>query len=78
MVPEVTMTALSLHQRPVPLIAAAAAVVAIAAGSLAMSVADRSNDPGAPGQPAQVSGGDTPQAHHFHPTTSGGHVMPGE
>jgi hypothetical protein len=70
------MTALPINHRPAPLIAAAAAVVAIAAGSVALSV---SHDTGAPApQPPVSVGQDTSSAHHFQPTTSGGRVMLGQ
>jgi hypothetical protein len=73
------MTTLSIHHRPAPLIAAAAAVAAIAAGAVALSVSDSANDPSAPGKQAQTSvQQDAPRAHHFHPTTSGGRVMLGQ
>ncbi len=76
------MTATSINHRlthrPTPFIAAAAAVVALVAGSVAVSVAHDRSDPSAPGQQPQTSvQQDTPKAHHFHYTTSGGRVMPG-
>ncbi len=72
------MTTLSIHQRPTPFIAAAAAVAALAAGALVFSVTDDSSQPSAPGEksPASVQK-DAPRTHHAHPTTSGGHVMLG-
>ena len=73
------MTASSIHHRPAPFIAAAAAVVAIGAGSVALSLSHHASHPGAPGQQAQSSvRQDTARAHHFLPTTSGGRVMMGE
>ncbi len=68
------MTTSSIKHRPAPFIAAAAAVVAIAAGSVALSV---SRDAGAPAQQPPLS---VTHAHHSHfqPTTSGGRVMAGE
>ena len=72
------MTASSIHHRPAPFIAAAAAVVAIGAGSVALSLSHHASHPGAPGQQAQSSvRQDTPHAHG-HPTPSGGRVMVGE
>jgi len=68
------MTALSINRRPVPFIAAAAAVAAIAAGSLALSVSHETPGP----QPPISVGQDTSSAHHFQPTTSGGRVMLGQ
>jgi hypothetical protein len=71
------MTTLSIHHRPAPFIAAAAAVAAIAAGSMAVAV---SHDAARPSAPAQRSHTSVPQdttTDHFHPTTSGGHVMLG-
>ena len=72
------MTTLSIHQRPTPFIAAAAAVAALAAGALVFSVSDDSGHPSAPAENPPVSvQKDTPQTHHGHPTTGGGHVMLG-
>jgi hypothetical protein len=73
------MTTSLIHHRPAPFIAAAAAVVAVVAGSVALAVADHPDQPSAPGQSSQTSvdhGG--ARAHHFHPTTSGGRVMIGQ
>ena len=73
------MSTTSITHRPAPFIAAAAAVVAIAAGSVALSVSLHSSDPTAPAERSHTSvRTDTPRAHHFHPTTSGGHVMLGQ
>lgn len=71
------MTSLSIHHRPAPFVAAAAAVAAIAAGSVALAVSHDSNEPSAP--PAHQSSvqQDAPRVHHFHYTTSGGRVMVG-
>ena len=71
------MTSLSIHHRPAPFVAAAAAVAAIAAGSVALAVSQDSNEPSAP--PAHQSSvqQDAPRVHHFHYTTSGGRVMVG-
>jgi hypothetical protein len=69
------MTASSINHRPAPFIAAAAAVVAIAAGSVALSA---SHGDSAPGPQPQVSASHAPRAHHYQPTTSGGRVMVGE
>ena len=72
------MSMLSINHRPAPFIAAAAAVAAITAGTLAMSVSHHPSQPSAPGQQSQTSvRQDTLRAHDFHPTTSGGHVMLG-
>jgi hypothetical protein len=70
------MTTLSIHHRPAPYVAAAAAVAAIAAGSVALAVSHDANDPSAPAQQSSVQQ-DAPQTHHFHYTTSGGRVMVG-
>jgi hypothetical protein len=70
------MTTLSIHHRPAPFVAAAAAVAALAAGSVALAVSHDANDPGAPAQRISVQQ-DAPRAHHFQPTTSGGRVMVG-
>jgi hypothetical protein len=69
------MTTSTIHHRPAPFIAAAAAVAAIAAGSVALAVSHESSHPGAPGQQLQTSVQQHARAHHFHPTTSGGRVM---
>jgi hypothetical protein len=69
------MTASSINQRPAPFIAAAAAVAAIVAGSVALSVSHHAS---APGQQQPTSVVHTSRVHHFHPTTSGGRVMLGE
>ncbi len=70
------MTSLSIHHRPAPFVAAAAAVAAIAAGSVALAVSHDSNEPSAPAQRSSVQQ-DAPHIHHFHYTTSGGRVMVG-
>ena len=70
------MTTLSIHHRPAPFIAAAAAVAAIAAGSVALAVSQDANEPSAPAQQSSVQ--QHTQTQHFHPTTSGGRVMVGE
>jgi len=73
------MSTLSIHQRPAPFIAAAAAVAAIAAGSVALAVSHDTSAPSAPAQQSHTSvQQDAPPAHHFHPTTSGGRVMLGQ
>jgi hypothetical protein len=73
------MTTTTLNHRPAPFIAAAAAVVALAAGGLAFAVSHDSSQPSAPEQGSQTSvQHQAPRAHHFHPTTSGGHVMIGQ
>src|SRR4051794_17217954 len=63
---EATVTATSINHGPVPFIAAAAAVVAVGAGSLVLSV---SHDAGGPGPQAPIS-----TVHHQQdvPTTTGG------
>ena len=69
----------SINHRPAPFNAAAAAVAALAAGSVAFSVLHHHTHPSAPGQQSQTSfRQDTPRAHPLHPTTSGGRVMVGE
>ena len=75
---EVIMTTLSIQHRPAPFIAAAAAVAAIAAGGVALSVSHDTGHPSAPGEQSQVQvRPDKPGVHHFDPTTSGGRVMAG-
>lgn len=72
------MTTLSIHKRPDPIIAAAVAVAALAAGAFAWSVSDDSGHPSAPGGQSQVSvHQQAPRTPHFQGTTSGGHVMTG-
>jgi hypothetical protein len=66
------MTASSLHHRPVPFIAAAAAVVAIAAGSVALSISHQAN---APVQQQPGTSVITPSTHPFLPTAGGGHLV---
>ena len=76
------MSTTSIHHRPVPFYAAAAAAVAVGAlavGTVAVAVSHDSGQPGAPGGQSQTSvQQNQPQAHHFHSTTSGGRVMLGE
>jgi hypothetical protein len=73
------MTASSIHHRPAPYIAAAVAVVAIGAGSLAVSLSRHDSPPAAPDRQAQTAvHQDAPRAQHVLPTTSGGRVMVGE
>lgn len=69
------MTASSIYQRPAPFIAAAAAAVAIVAGSVALSA---SHHDSAPGQHAPTSVVPAPPAHHAGQTASGGHIMLGD
>ena len=64
------------HHRPAPFIAAAAAVAAIVAGSVAFSVADHASAPGQQLEPTSIV--HTPRVHHSHPTPTGGRVMPVE
>jgi hypothetical protein len=73
------MSTTSIVQRPVPMIAAAAAVAAVAAGSLVLSLAHDTDRPAAPSGPAPASVQQTTSgAHAFQPTTSGGRVVLGE
>jgi hypothetical protein len=73
------MTTSSIHHRPAAWVAAAAAVTAIAAGSVAVSLSRDAGQPTQPVEHSQVSvGHNAPQAFHYHPTTSGGRVMLGE
>jgi hypothetical protein len=73
------MSTTSITHRPASFVAAASAVLALAAGGVALSISQQSdNNPSAPAQNApqtQVQP-NTPNTHH-HSTTSGGHVMPG-
>ena len=69
------MTASSTVHRPLPLIAAALAVVAIGAGSVAFSAAHDASDPGP--QPT-VSVQEHASGTHHHATTSGGRVQIGQ
>ncbi|HEX4687810.1 MAG TPA: hypothetical protein VH228_13595 [Nocardioides sp.] len=71
------MTTLSIHHRPAPFIAAAAAVAAIAAGSVALAASHDTGGPSAPGGHTQVSVRPDPPLWHHVATTSGGHVMLG-
>ena len=71
------MTTSTIHHRPAPFIAAAAAVAAIAAGTVALTLSHDSDQPGGPGQQPQTSVQQNAHTHHFHPTTSGGRVMVG-
>jgi hypothetical protein len=71
------MTTSSINNhRPAPFIAAAAAVAAIAAGSVVFSLAHHDSAPVPQLQPTSIV--HTQPTGHFHPTTSGGHVMVGE
>lgn len=70
------MATLPTTHRPTSLIAAAAVATAIAAGALAWSLSQPSDQPAAPAVHSQ-SQPSTP-AHHFEPTTSGGRVILGE
>jgi hypothetical protein len=73
------MSTTTITHRPVPLIAAGAAVLAVVAGSLVLSVEHESGTPAAPPDSAQITvPKGQPQAHHFHPTTSGGRVAVGQ
>jgi hypothetical protein len=64
------------NHRPAPFIAAAAAVAAIAAGSVVFSVSHHDSAPVPQLPPTSVV--HTQSTGHFHPTTSGGRVMVGE
>ena len=68
------MTASLLHHRPVPFIAAAAAVVAIAAGSVALAVSHQAD---APVQQPPGTSVTTPSTHSFLPIVGGGHLVGG-
>lgn len=72
------MSTTSITHRPAPFIAAAVAVAAIAAGSVALAVSQNATHPSAPAQQSHTSvQSNTPPNQHFHPTTSGGRVMLG-
>jgi hypothetical protein len=70
-----TTSSISNH-RPAPFIAAAAAVAAIAAGSVVFSMSHHDSAPVQHLQPTSIV--NTQPTGHFHPTTSGGRVMLGE
>jgi hypothetical protein len=55
-------------------------VLALAAGGVALSISQQSDNPSAPGQHQSQTQDhpNTPQSHHFHATTSGGKVMLGQ
>jgi len=72
------MSTLSIHHRPAPFIAAAVAVTALAAGTVAVSVAQQSDQPTAPAGPSTSIHQVRPGLHDFQPTTSGGRVMLGQ
>lgn len=68
-------TTASIARRPVPTIAAAAALAAgIAIGALTLTGQDTTQSP-SPSSPAQLT--QTAQQHHWQPTTAGGRVMTG-
>jgi hypothetical protein len=78
---EVIMSTTSITHRPASFVTAAAAVLALTAGGVALSISQRSgNNPSAPAQPQSQTQyhPNTPQSHHFHATTSGGKVMLGQ
>jgi negative regulator of sigma E activity len=77
---EVIMSTTSITQRPASFLTAAAAVLALAAGGVALSISQQSDNPSAPGQHQSQTQDhpNTPQSHHFHATTSGGKVMLGQ
>jgi hypothetical protein len=74
---EVIMSTTSITHRPTSFAAAAVAVLALAAGGVALSVAQGSDDPGAPADHSPQTQSQPNTHHHFHPTTSGGRVMTG-
>ena len=78
---EVIMSTTSITHRPASFLTATAAVLALGAGGVVLSISQQSdNNPGAPAQ-HQVQTQDrptTPQSHHFHATTSGGKIMRGQ
>ena len=67
------MTASSLYHRPAPFIAAAAAVVAIAAGAVALSISHQDGTPVPQTPGTSVHAPST--SHFFLPTASGGHLV---
>jgi hypothetical protein len=71
-------TTASIARRPVPTIAAAAALAAgIAIGALTLTGQDTTQSP-SPSSPAQLTRtAQTTQHHHWQPTTAGGRVMTG-
>lgn len=72
------MSTTSITHRPTSFVAAGAAILALAAGGVALSIAQQSdNDPSAPAQHTQQTQVQPNTPHHHHSTTSGGHVMPG-
>jgi hypothetical protein len=71
------MSTTSITHRPTSFVTAAAAVLALAAGGVALSASHQSSNPTEQSPHTQVQP-TTPNAHHFHPTTSGGHVMLGQ
>ncbi len=74
---EVIMSTTSITHRPSSWITAAVAVVALAAGGVALSVSQGSDNPGAPADHSPQTQIQPDTHHHFHSTTSGGHVMTG-
>jgi len=72
------MSTTSITHRPTSFVTAAAAVLALAAGGVALSVSHESDSPLAPrGHSPQTQVQPTTPKTHFHATTSGGHVMLG-
>lgn len=73
------MSTTTLTRHPVPMAAAAAAVVAIALGGVAFSIANDSSGSLAPSDQQQtvVQSEHGYHAHQLQPTTSGGQVMTG-
>jgi hypothetical protein len=74
---EVIMSTTSITHRPTSFVTAAAAVLALAAGGVALSVSQGSDHPAAPAEHSPQTQVQPNAHHHFHPTTSGGHVMTG-
>ncbi len=74
------MSTTTLTHHPVPMAAAAAAVVAIALGGVAFSIANDSSGSVGPSDQHQqqvVQSRHGYHSDHFHYTASGGKVMPG-
>lgn len=69
-------TASITHHRPTSFVAAGAAVAALAAGGVALSIANQ--DHGSPTTPPPAQVHDTgSQTHHHQPPIRGGHVGTG-
>jgi hypothetical protein len=73
------MSTTTLTHHPAPMAAAAAAVVAIALGGVAFSIAHDAGGTVAPSDQHQQSTVQSKHGYdHFQPTTSGGRVMTGQ